>query len=343
MYRSGNALAGRLVFAFLMFCAPAVVSAARAEGTFISAPDRIDVAYDDARSLLYISNGTQVLRYQLGTASFLSPITLGGALKGLDVSSDGTTLAVADDSHDATNNWIYLVNLNTLSDTKVKFPLDFGEGGTFTAAYGRDGALLVTSNYEGSGPVPLRRYDPATGKTTDLGYVNQQTMLRTSANGKVIALAESNSSGGPFDKFVVRGQTLTHGATGWYNFEIGVAPIGEHLRHSDPVRNRHREQESSSHREGDRSEGWLRTQRRSVRSREEFSSIFRGAELRRSRFTAQRPGKKSNSFDFVDEFSMPRYFAFIDGRAKTSKDGSLLFVTVNGGVRYVSTRHHHHG
>ena len=50
----------------------------------------------------------------------------------------------------------------------VSFVRNFGEGGTFSVAYGNDGKLLVTSKYEGSGWVPLRIYDPSTGEVTTL-------------------------------------------------------------------------------------------------------------------------------------------------------------------------------
>jgi hypothetical protein len=46
---------------------------------------------------------------------------------------------------------------------------------------------------------------------------------------------------------------------------------------------------------------------------------------------------KIGQYDFENTFDSPGNHAFVEGRAKTSKDGSLLFVTVAGGVRYVQT------
>ena len=69
---------------------------AAAAGTFISAPSRVDMVYDGVRDLLYITNGSQVLRYHLGSASFLAPLQLSGSLRGIDLSPDGNVLAIAD-------------------------------------------------------------------------------------------------------------------------------------------------------------------------------------------------------------------------------------------------------
>ena len=74
----------------------------------------------------------------------------------------GNTLAVADRSRTSTNVWIHLVDLNANTNHRAFFPRASGEGGTFTVAWGADGAILISGTYEGSGWVPLRRYDPVT-------------------------------------------------------------------------------------------------------------------------------------------------------------------------------------
>jgi hypothetical protein len=66
-----------LTLAFIL----AVQQRAEAAGTFITAPSRVDMVHDSARDTVYItSGGGSVLRYQLGTNSFLSPFNLGGNL-----------------------------------------------------------------------------------------------------------------------------------------------------------------------------------------------------------------------------------------------------------------------
>ena len=50
-----------------------------AAGVFIPAPYRMDMVHDPKRDILYISAGDSVLRYQMASNSFLSPLVLGGA------------------------------------------------------------------------------------------------------------------------------------------------------------------------------------------------------------------------------------------------------------------------
>ncbi|MGB8644598.1 MAG: hypothetical protein WCF84_05125, partial [Anaerolineae bacterium] len=53
-----------------------------AGNSFISAPNRVDMVYDVNRDLLYITSGSQVLRYNIGGQQFLDPFQVGGDLKG---------------------------------------------------------------------------------------------------------------------------------------------------------------------------------------------------------------------------------------------------------------------
>ncbi|MEJ2202410.1 MAG: hypothetical protein P8X63_15555 [Desulfuromonadaceae bacterium] len=214
-----------LLLVVLMFtCFPYGV---HAEGTFISAPARVDMVYDSSRDIVYITNGSLVLQYQVGTDTYLPSIDLGGNLGGIDLSPDGNTLAVADRLRSETEVWIYLVDLPTGVSRKITFPRALNEGGTFTAAFGNDGTILVTSTFEGTGLVPMRRYDPATGATTQLATVWQNTMLTGSSDAAIVGFAESNSSDGPFGRFrisdgdLLRKSGYTDG-TGWYNYEMGV-------------------------------------------------------------------------------------------------------------------------
>lgn len=69
---------------------------------FITAPNRADIAYDTQHELLYISGDSSLLRYDMHAQKFSAPIQLGGNRKGMDISSDGKTLAVANSSRGAT-------------------------------------------------------------------------------------------------------------------------------------------------------------------------------------------------------------------------------------------------
>ena len=100
---------------------------------------------------------------------------------------------------DGTNKWVHLINLSTLVDTKVNEPLDSGTigglDGTWAVAYAADGSLLVTSQYDGSGFVPLLRLINGQWSTVS-NDVQQDTMVSASGDGQVVSLAESNISDG---------------------------------------------------------------------------------------------------------------------------------------------------
>jgi len=63
-----------------------------AVGTFIPALARVDVAHDLKRDMVYITEGDSVLRYQIGTGTFLPPFVLGGSLQAWTSPLTGTRL-----------------------------------------------------------------------------------------------------------------------------------------------------------------------------------------------------------------------------------------------------------
>ena len=140
----------------------------QASGTLISAPSRVDMVYDSARDLLYITDGGSVLRYHLGSNTFMTPFAIGGNLGGIDISPDGNTLVIADRRRLDPIVWVYVINLQTEQIQQVLFPSAFYEGGTYTVAYANDSTVLVTSTFEGSGWVPLRKLNPITGAWSEI-------------------------------------------------------------------------------------------------------------------------------------------------------------------------------
>jgi DNA-binding beta-propeller fold protein YncE len=137
------------------------------ETKFVQVPGRVDVAYDVQRHVLYVSAGEYLQRYDIATGAMLTPLHLGGLPYGLDISADGKTLAAANLAHDATGNFVDLVDLETQSGQRRNFAIDPYEGGTYTVAFDNQGKLLVSSTFNGSGWVPLRKLDPATGAVGD--------------------------------------------------------------------------------------------------------------------------------------------------------------------------------
>jgi hypothetical protein len=309
---------------------------AKAVGTLIPAPSRVDMVYDSARDTVYITSGSSVLRYKIGSDSFLSSFELGGSLSGIDLSPDGNTLVVADRQRSATEVWIHIVDLQTGQSRKATFPRAFGEGGTFTVAFGNDGAVVVSSTYEGSGWVPLRRYDPATEASSQIAYsVRQNSMLTASADGHVIGFAESNSSDGPFGRYriadgnLLRKSGYTDG-TGWSNYEMGVnrngtqyaIPTygGTYIFDENLSRLRIVGQYAGPQPIG------------VVYHPAEPIVYFAWAGSMEVRAFDPNSFAQLAAYNFEHSFSAPGNTAFQQGRLKISRDGSLLFATVTGSV-----------
>ena len=141
----------------LAICAASAGAQAAAVVHLIPVTGAQDMVFDAPREMIYITSGTQVLRFDVATAKFLSPITLGGNLEGIDLSPDGMTLAVADATSTQANSeltvWVHLVSLPSLVDNEQTFnqqPLSDGAGGgTWAVAYARNGDLVVTEGLIG--------------------------------------------------------------------------------------------------------------------------------------------------------------------------------------------------
>jgi hypothetical protein len=311
-----------------------IVLNAQAAGVFVPAPDRIDMTHDLARNITYISNGSQILRYDNSSASFLTPYELGGFLSGIDLSPDGNTLAVADRASDTTHLWIHLVNLNTGASSKVSFPRAFSEAGSFTVSYGKDGKLLVSSMFLGSGWVPLRKYDPVTGAVETLESVRQNTMLSASGDAGTISYTESNISSGPIGRYNVDSQFLEQGpGTSWFTYEVGTNKNGTH--YSVPTYGGTFVYDQL----------WsLLTVIGTYAGPQPVGVAYHPVEDR-----VYYPWAQTNEvrefdtgtntqvavYDFEHAFSHTGNHAFGQGRMKISRDGSLLMAAVADGVRIV--------
>lgn len=313
--------------------AGAVTSSATTAG-LIPAPNRVDMAYDYARDILYITSGTSLLRYKLGTGSFLEPFQYGlGNLSGLDISPDGNTLAIADRNITG----IHLIDLTT--DTKkpdIMFTPSYYEGGSFTVAYGNDGALLVTTQFNGSGWVPLRRVDPGTGVVTTINTpinneITQDSMLSASADGKCIGFVESNISNGPVNVYDVATQQITQTAeTDWFNYEIGTSrdcsqfavPTygGTYIYNASLVKTAALGKYADSQPIG-------------VAYHPATDILYTAWSE-----TSEVRALSSKSFTLLASYNVGNPFqnggAFREGRLKVSRDGSALFAIIDGGVYY---------
>lgn len=326
--------------AVLALCA----SSAWADGTFIAAANRTDMVVDATRQMIYIANGTQVLRYDLSCDCQATPITLGGVLMGMDLSPDGNTLAVADETNDGTYGWVHLVNLDTLSDDKVTVRLSSANGylqevGIFSVAYAYDGTLLTTSQYPGSGWVPLRKWNPSTQQWTVLASVRQNTMLAPSANRKVIGFAEANESDGPWGAYYADTGVIAHrqwytDGTAAFNYEMAANPDGSQFviptYSGTYVYNGSYQKVATlgTYASAQPIGGTYDPVRALL-----YLPWTTTSEVRIYDTTSLT---QVGSYNVGKVFSNPGNVAFVQGRTKMARDGSILAVSVTGGVQYVN-------
>jgi DNA-binding beta-propeller fold protein YncE len=169
---------------------------ALAAPVFIPAANRVGMVADPVRNVVYVpTTDGNVLRYSLASQSFLTPFALGGSLQGIDISPDGNTLVVADSSYGASSNWINAVDLTTGNSRKIQLPFSVpGEAGTYSVAFASNNSVLVTSQYNGSGWLPIQKVDLTSGAAVNLTTEPSGTKLGVSPDHSVIAFAPQNSA-----------------------------------------------------------------------------------------------------------------------------------------------------
>lgn len=326
-----------LVFALIVSPLPSLAAMSLPNGGFISAPNRADIAYDTRHGVLYISGESLLLRFDMKAKEFLSPIALGGTTKGMDISPDGVTLAVANSAHGSSQNYVDLINLDTGSASRAAFNLESLEGGTYAVAYDEQSKLVISSEFEGSGTTPLRKYDPVAKTTSVLGNVGQDTMLAASADRSVVAVAETNGSDGPWGVYHTGDTSYSSqhhlydpvtGGTGSFNLEIGISRDGRQI--SIPTYN-----------------GTFVGDEHSVKlSLGEYAGAAPiGVAYSPLSDIVYFPLAQTdhigvydtNTLAMVGQFTVPGQFdwpasAFEEGRTKVSSDGHYLFSTLDNGV-----------
>lgn len=304
------------------------------------------MVHDAARNMIYITNGGNVLRYHVPSQTFVDPITLGGSLTGIDLSPDGKMLAVADRTHGTTESWVHLVRLNDLVATKASIAKESTyEHGTWSVAFGADGNLLVSHHTDGSGWLPLRHLNLATMSWTKLlsgiaptNSFSHDTMLSASGDRKIIVFGEPNSSDGKWGTYnvatggIVRRQGYTDG-TSWFNFEVGANVDG--TQYTFPTYG------GTFIYNGAYSKiatlGSYATQIAVGVAYHPVEPLIYlpWMQTREVRAYSSSTFQQVGTYDFEDTFQWNGHRAYTQGRTKLSRDGSLLMVTVAGGVRFV--------
>jgi hypothetical protein len=308
-----------------------VSPASAAVGTFVAAASRTDMAHDAKHGVVYIANGTQVLRWQESTKTFLTPVTLGGSLGGMDISIDDNQVAVADMS----GPWIHLIDTNTQEHHKVLLERDFMEGGTYTAVYGADGKIYTTSTFQGSGWVPLRRIDPASGTAVTVYSVRQNSPLAASGAGQTIAFAESNISDGAWGLVDIPTGTVVSrsgysNGTSTYNYDVATDPWGAQfvLNGTMVYDDAYWHVDNVAGGEASYPMGGVYDP-----VERKYYSPAGGSTLVRILDMSTNPNTLVGSYDIGS--SLAGGGTFGSGHMKVSRDGSLLMVNVEGGVHVV--------
>ncbi len=229
------------------------------------------------------------------------------------------------------------MNLQTEQLTQQLFPRAFGEGGTFTVAYGTSNTVLITSTFEGSGWIPLRKLNPTTGQWSQLREVRHNSMVTASGDLGIIGFVEADSSDGPFGRYRIADGNLVSksfgGGTGWFNYEMGVNRDG--TQYAIPTYNGTYICDANLTKfhivgqyAGPQPIGV-------VYHPVENTVYFAWRDSTEIRAYDTAFFFQTAAYDFEHMFANTGNHAFIEGRLRISRDGSLLFATVNGGVRYL--------
>lgn len=205
-----------------------------AQTVYVPVANEQDFVYDPANSTLYITAGSSVDRYDVQTSQFLSPIVVNGGqsqLMGIDLSPDGTTLAVADKASGTTSNWIWQINTTSGAATQVDFNKAFREEGTYSVAYDASGQILATSIFNGSGFTPLRLYDPSTATATTIATPVAGSILTPNASHSEIVVAVQGQEPGTIYQFNSATTALQQDVTGipFFPFDGAMNPTGTQL------------------------------------------------------------------------------------------------------------------
>ena len=157
-----------------------------------------DMIHNPVNNTLYISNGAEVLHYDMANGALLDTISLGGELIGMDISPDHSQIAVADDVVTGGFVKIHLLDTKTHASSVLTIPSASGESGTYSIAYTDNNNLLSTSDYSGSGRVPFRYIDLTNETVSFENSINKRSMLSKNADHSLVTFSQSNNSSGPY-------------------------------------------------------------------------------------------------------------------------------------------------
>ncbi len=211
----------RRTLIFLAILLAALANRSNGQGKLISLTTRRGMVFDHAGNYLYISTSSGTVQaYNISTNQFDNSYTIGSSLNGIDIAPDDSFLLAAEDSVGISQGVFYRLNLSNGTVTNINYTRASNEGGAWDVAIGSNGLALVTTQFQGSGWVPLRQINLANNSISVRsdapgsgfnGQVDQNTRIARSADRTRMYLLETNSSNGPV--FTYDASTNTFGAS----------------------------------------------------------------------------------------------------------------------------------
>ncbi|MCH8047234.1 MAG: tandem-95 repeat protein [Planctomycetes bacterium] len=161
-----------------------------AEGNvLIPVSNRRGTVYDPFRNLLYISTGSTLLRYSVGSQSFLSPFAgLGTSVGAIDISPDGRFLYGGDGAASADTAFVRKMDLETGQRTNITFSKSRVEGGIQSLSIAANGMALMTFPYQGSGPTTLRKLDLQSETVSNVRSIDESSTVVRSEDGSALMI-----------------------------------------------------------------------------------------------------------------------------------------------------------
>lgn len=188
-----------------------------AHDEIIPTPNRSSLIWDPHRNLLYITTDDGVLeRFDAASRLLLEPWDIGISQLGADITPDGQFLFVTDEIDAQLQPQIRRVDLDTGAITTWSFTPETREIHTWDIKIVSDTKGFVTTEFNGSGWLPIREFDLATGEftiRTDFpgssgSNVTGKTILRRSLDRSTLYVLEGNISSGPMIVYDVATDTF---------------------------------------------------------------------------------------------------------------------------------------
>ena len=208
----------------------------------IVVPDRSDHVFDATRNVLYISTSSgRIQRYSVRGRRLLHPYKVGRNLRGMDISPDGAWIYATENVHGAARGVLHKVSADTGAVTHIRYALDTGgegEAGGWDLSIGANGLGLVTTDYFGSGTVPLRTLDLSTDTLTrrhDVGLpgyhrIEERAHLARSADRSIVFMQESNTYDGPISVYDAATDSFTARTTADFVLSNSLAAVSRDVR-----------------------------------------------------------------------------------------------------------------